>query len=463
MNYKSAFCKIFLLLCGIVCAFVILEISLQTAGFITQKVHDTKVKKSLRNKNDIVILCIGESTTYEQYPVQLQQILDKHRPGKFTVIDKGIPGTTLEIINTYLDSWLDEYKPDIVLAMTGINNTYRQYWIPDFDKVDIFLQKFSKLKIVKLVHFLKNTYFKNKELGKEYSATCYILSNYPPEVDEIYINLDSLKQMRFSNPDLAVKEYQAFLEKYPGHRRTTKELAFLYLHELKNHTKAAEIATEQIQSGNPDFCYYYVRCSHYMEVYFKTNDSDILKLALDDARTFLNSDDNKLDIKFMVLAKIKNFISLQEYDDLTNALAKNQKTPPDWRYSVQAINLLEKKDKLGAKKLFTLASAIRTATIAPDTVKRFNEILEKIVNFGAKPFFMQYPVRKVEELKAMLSSSKYLPLVTFISNEKVFKQHIYENGFFSVFGDQFAGDFGHSLDTGNTLIAQNAAEAILKL
>jgi hypothetical protein len=76
---------------------------------------------------EIVVLCIGESTTaygeINSWPRQLQRILNNIQDQKsFRVINKGIPGAQTAEISTRLSGWLSQYRPDLVLAMVGIND-----------------------------------------------------------------------------------------------------------------------------------------------------------------------------------------------------------------------------------------------------------------------------------------------------------------------------------------------------
>ena len=76
---------------------------------------------------------------------------------------------------------------------------------------------------------------------------------------------------------------------------------------------------------------------------------------------------------------------------------------------------------------------------------------------------MQYPTLSVEKLKQDLKDSPYYDKIIFISNEENFKQALKTHKSEEIFRDMFAGTFGHCTEFGNTLIAENVAETILKL
>ena len=74
-------------------------------------------------------MCLGESTTAvggeDAYPYQLQEILNENNMGiRFSVINKGVPGAHTSAIIEQLESNLNKYKPDMVIAMMGINDMY---------------------------------------------------------------------------------------------------------------------------------------------------------------------------------------------------------------------------------------------------------------------------------------------------------------------------------------------------
>ena len=86
--------KILLVILGILLSLIILEIGLQIAGFTATTIKKYK-NKVTKDSNTITILCLGESTTYGQWPPILQKILDeKSKNKKFNVIDEGLPGTS---------------------------------------------------------------------------------------------------------------------------------------------------------------------------------------------------------------------------------------------------------------------------------------------------------------------------------------------------------------------------------
>src|SRR5207249_3899840 len=81
------------------------------------------------------VLCIGESTTAlggeDSYPSQLERSLNARGKGvSFSVINRGLPAVTTDVIVGHLEENLARYGPDVVVAMMGINDP------PDADVTD---------------------------------------------------------------------------------------------------------------------------------------------------------------------------------------------------------------------------------------------------------------------------------------------------------------------------------------
>ena len=115
--------KIALIIFGIFLFFVLLEASLRLGGFILLSMQEHRNLQSIKQKGAYRILCVGESTTQRQYPQFLEEALNQRNIGvHFSVIDKGIAGTNTSTILSQVESYLNEYHPDMVVTMMGIND-----------------------------------------------------------------------------------------------------------------------------------------------------------------------------------------------------------------------------------------------------------------------------------------------------------------------------------------------------
>ena len=160
-NYIRKIFKFFILIiCGILIAFIILEFSLQLISLYKRHYYfyNQAKKLALSNKDDIKIMCIGESTTQNQYPVYLGQYLKQYMPEKsFVIIDSGYGGINLDGIANNLKANIDEIKPDIVVGMIGINDT-----------IDYSFKAYSKIKTIYLIQLIIEHFkFKDVKIDKE--------------------------------------------------------------------------------------------------------------------------------------------------------------------------------------------------------------------------------------------------------------------------------------------------------
>lgn len=139
---------------GLIVFWLILEAGLRLAGFIVMSVRDYRNALSVRQKGSYRILCLGESTTQNQWPPFLQEVLNGKSNGiRFSVIDKGMIKTTTSAIVSRLESYLDEFHPDMVVAMIGINDlaVHMPYDKPADSKVILFLRSLRTYQLARLL------------------------------------------------------------------------------------------------------------------------------------------------------------------------------------------------------------------------------------------------------------------------------------------------------------------------
>ncbi len=173
---KKLFNFFVLIIIGILIAFIILEVSLQLISLYKRHsyFYSQKNAVSLTNRDDIKIMCIGESTTQNQYPAYLGQYLKQYIPDKnFVVIDSGYAGINLDGIINNLKTNIDEIKPDIIVGMIGINDT-----------IDYSFKSHSKIKTIYLIQLIIE-HFKLKDINID-------KTNNVLDKREIITNLDDL-------------------------------------------------------------------------------------------------------------------------------------------------------------------------------------------------------------------------------------------------------------------------------
>jgi len=114
-----------LVIFGLLLGLILLELGMRAAGFVLSSLQERENRLSLAGKDKYVIVCLGESTTVlGDYPRHLEKELNRWAGRDvFAVVNLGIPGTNSGIIRRELAGNLDEYRPDMVIAMVGINDS----------------------------------------------------------------------------------------------------------------------------------------------------------------------------------------------------------------------------------------------------------------------------------------------------------------------------------------------------
>lgn len=127
MTVTSSRQKLALVSFGVLLTLCLLEAGLRVGGWLFLAVQEARNRASLGQGETYRILCIGESTTAfggdQSYPSWLERILNERARGvSFSVVNKGIPSVTSDVLVRELEANLDRYRPHLVVAMMGIND-----------------------------------------------------------------------------------------------------------------------------------------------------------------------------------------------------------------------------------------------------------------------------------------------------------------------------------------------------
>ncbi|MDD5021211.1 MAG: hypothetical protein PHR82_03620 [Endomicrobiaceae bacterium] len=434
--------KIILILCGFFIAFISIELVLQTTSFIIIQFHkfENHKKVKLTPKKDVItILCIGESTTFSQYPKLLERYFRTYLSKQYVkVIDCGVSGTNIKNILNTIDDDINKYKPDIVISMMGINDAYM--------RDTVIYQKKYNLKILELFRLIKrhisnmsnslyaeNVYFDIDNLTIE-----YIKSGTEPVILENMLKTDS------NNPKIL------------------RALVCVY-RTIPNFTKAEKYANQ------------------YMQKYLVVNNDTFVPFALTDIYIRQKKYDSAQDLIFKIITNknlteffiddylckiIESYIKFMPLDktvDLYNMLAENkvQTRILDGLYAYL------KKHNSDVKN-YQYYNKFKNLVLAPyfnavEIKEGYLLFAEKVIKKNIIYICMGYPTIPIEKFKIFFKNSKYKDKIIFVSNEYNFKEKLKKLAFFDLFVDNFGGTFGHCTKLGNKLIAENVGNVILKL
>ena len=426
-----------LIIGGLILSLVFLELGLRIAGWSISSYQQYKNNKVLNNKSQYTIMCLGESTTARQYPIQLQQILDKKYPNKFSVIDCAVPATNLEIILNNLDSNIAKYKPDIAICMMG------GLHITEFNNKTANAQSFFfKLKIIKVIISLKK-YLKDKN---DFNLFAYD-HNEKQTVNKLILDL------KFKQAEQILKE---ILKNNPNDEEAFIELTILYGIFLHYDELAYNMAVEGLNKKsdlNKDWYY-----SVIFRICQKNNDTKKLKYYTDKA---INEDINifSSEQKYFLYSYVKDYISKEQKEKILQVMIKNE----DMDFGLMAIEYINKKEYKKAEDCFNKAEELRLKFPNTEIYNLYKLIVKKLIDNNIKVICMPYPVRSIKPLQEQLKTEPYYNKITFISNENLFKNALKEKPYDDLFTDHFGGDFGHCTELGNTMIAENLVNTLEKL
>ncbi|MBN1353324.1 MAG: tetratricopeptide repeat protein [Candidatus Omnitrophica bacterium] len=416
MSKISSKQKLFLILFGVCVGVFFLEITLRLGGGLFLVLQEHRNAKSIKQKGDYRIMCLGESTTaYGQensYPSQLERILNKRNTGiRFSVINKGTPSIDTNGILEKLDDNLARYRPNMVVAMMGINDggsTLPVAFVGDIKPyassltlaAKRFVKSFRVYKLVKLTYL----HILNKliEAGILRPGEKELIAH-----NSVRVNADDSSKWASEEQ----KKKWVYLVDFGRRLRDRGKF------DKRLYMRAAEFFNAAI-AVNPEIALGYFElggCLYHLRLYDKAE--AVLKKAL-------------------------------------------QLSPKDnWIYGALALCYQARGMEDMAIEYFRKANKLRAEYYNPVTLYNYRALENVLSKKGITLVCAQYPLRNLEALEKMLEKRGN---VIFVDNETTYKKAVKEEGYDEYFTDSFAGDFGHCTDKGNRLLAENIADAILK-
>ena len=141
----------------------LLELGLRVEGAVRSRPTDRPPADTT------VVMCIGDSDTRgsadpDNYPFQLQRVLDRRAPRRYRVVNLGVPGMTTGQLRARLARWLAYYRPSATILWGGLNDGWRQDGTPWRRRVIARLGSRSRaVQFVRLVAFTGGLRFQRLE------------------------------------------------------------------------------------------------------------------------------------------------------------------------------------------------------------------------------------------------------------------------------------------------------------
>ena len=522
MNKKTSLPKqIVLMLFGLFLTIVILEIVLRISGFTILSLQEYSNLQSIRQKGSFRIMCLGESTTQNQYPLYLEEILNQHSLGiKFSVIDKGITSIKTTAILSHLEENLDKYQPDIVITMMGCNDGKGVMYYKDMPEANTWLfQHCRAYRFIRLIYVHILNKLKKESL---YGLDDPSLSRKTKSDSKGYKKDAGREDIYQNNKELIEKE-QALKKTIELNRNN--QYAYIELVKFyENQGKSEE--TEQLLKKaielNPKNGFAYVILGWLYENQEKFSESEqLFKKAIElnpkNGSAYkelgkLYRDQRKSSESEQAFRKVIEFNPNNDsvYKELGKFYIDQGKLSESEQAFKKAVELNPKNDfayvGLGkfyidqgrfteAKQLFKKAvelnpgndslygglatiyceignnelseiyakkaDSLRDEYPDPKAISNYRTLKQILDKRKIKLVCVQYPMRNIAPLKKIFKEEVEGSII-FVDNERIFKNAVRKESYKEYFRDMFGGDFGHCTDKGNKLLAENIANVILK-
>ena len=465
------FQKISLIILGIFLAAILLEAVLRLGGFIILSMQEHRNALSIKNKVSCRILCVGESTTQNQYPPFLEKILNQHNTGvRFSVIDKGLAGANTSAILSNIEKYIATYKPDMVVAMMGINDfgAHMPLDRETSSKALLFLRTLRTYKLSRLLWLHITTRIKESAKLNSRDAGYYkrmgvlyheqgklslaeetfkkgIALN--PNDEGCYAGLGAVYHEQGNLP-LAEEAFKKAIALDPDDSDSYGELGWAY-RDGEKFSLAEDIFNKAIAVNPSDG-------SRYLRLGWLYHEQGKLSLAEEAFKkaAALDADDPDCYVGLGWAYHEQGKLSLAE-DAFKKGIALDPKT--DKIYGLLALVYEEEGQEGLAKEYYRKANELRISSVTIRNYRRLKEILDKR---NVKLVCVQYPMLSLVPLKYIFAEDA--SGIIFVGNERTFKEGVRKEGCRAYFRDMFAGEFGHGTDKGNYLLAENISEAILK-
>ncbi|HAF95462.1 MAG: hypothetical protein A2X34_09955 [Elusimicrobia bacterium GWC2_51_8] len=485
MKLKTTFFqKAFLILLGIFLSLFLIEAGLRLGGFTLLAVQEHRNRDAIKKGGAYHILCLGESTTQGQWPPFLEAAINRSGAGiQFTVIDEGMAGTNTGLILSRVESYLNKYHPDMVVAMMGVNDHGAPHLpaeTPSASKPELFVKSFKTYKLARLLFHMafktnrwalppKNTHAQPppqparheivpdaenpgvKKLKKELELN--------PENGKAYFELGRLywEQGKFQQAEMHTKKA---LQINPGNDETYLQLGWLYQEQGK--FRQAEIYIKKALKLNPannKEAYHELGWLYLKQRKFKQAEIYIKKALLVYHGIDHVSGAEGVYLQFGELYREQGKILTA---DIYTKRALKQINPGNSRARYRTEGLYRKRGQFhqAEESYYRKANLLYISGYNPLTANHYHALKTILDKRKIRLVCVQYPMHNVGPLKNIFAEQA--DDIVFVDNEKIFREAVKKEGYGAYFLDRIDADFGHCKRKGNKLLGENIARVILR-
>ncbi|MFH0984775.1 MAG: hypothetical protein V1882_04500 [Candidatus Omnitrophota bacterium] len=447
--------RVALVLFGVLLALAMLEMGLQASGFFIRAVQQYKNWATLKTGGSYRILCVGESTTQAQYPRFLEKILNaRQTQTRFSVTDEGLIATNTDVIFEKMESNIRKYKPDMVVAMIGINDAGAKHMPAGFATCNrSFAQSFKTHRLMQLLcaHIqAKFEEIKRMVMGKPRSEAPVAASRD----DVYYLKLGMRLQAQG-------KEHEArstFCQAVTLNPLNT-DAFFRWMFQCKPKEQEA-----MLQAMVEKFKKIFTACPE---------ENPYAGYLLGQLNTVHKNVEAESLLKVLRSHCHAGWISYYS-GEIAAAQGRYEEAIANYKESIELSHQSDYRPYFGLAYVYRALGKSKLSddylaqghALAPQgyesmTVENYRKIKKLLDEHGIRLVCVQYPMRDIEPLRRIFSAD-HGQNVSFVDNEKLFKDALKKYRFEEIFRDRFAADFGHCTDLGNTILAGNIAKVILR-
>ncbi|MDD5630180.1 MAG: tetratricopeptide repeat protein, partial [Elusimicrobia bacterium] len=447
------------------------EVALRLGGAASAWLQQRRDFQAAQGRGVYRILCLGESTTWRQYPMQLEASLNKDGAGRsFAVTDAGMAGANSSDVLDRARTELARTPPDMVVAMMGINDFGTVRYYEDIPEAGGFW--FRHLRSYRLARLLwmqaadklagrkvapqgpaePGIFFRFKDRPLQDARPIGLLTLPPgPDSDRIQRAREAVAMHDYARAESLLKEVIA---SDPSNDVALNELGVLYRRQhklpqaIQAFARSVRLAGKHI-AGSGD------AASGLGRVYVQEGRLQDAETAFRKALQIKPRDD-------------KARFELAEFYRGQGRLAEAQRyykealeldPGNDWACAALALLYAKLGDPAQARRYERKTAELRSRA-NPMTARNYRRLKELLDTKGVRLVCVQYPMMSVEPLRRIFGDSAEPPLL--VDNEAVFREAVRRESYAAYFRDLFGGDFGHCTPKGNQLLADNIAQAILR-
>jgi len=422
---------------------IVLEIGLRIVGPLSVGVQEQHNRMSLRDGAAIRILCVGESITAfggkTSYPRLLQRLLNEGAgTRRYAVVNAARAGANTSSILRRIPAQIDRYRPDIVVAMMGINDTpLEDSRIGPADPGGLLGRSYA----LRRLELALRTWLSHPPGGTDDANAKTVRSPLPSSIE-------GLERRLAESPDGIVAGVL-----FHAYRRESADTAadrmveLVEVHRRHQSANASAIALEVSR------------------VLFANKHSEQAIEILEHGRDAGSPvDDGWRELSRQYRLRVAALTKRGEVDaarQLAQRALEHAPRADSRRRSAFHAQLALAHQLAGspdeAAHHRARSRSLQHANADTGTGENYRRLSETLGENGIILVAAQYPGRDVASLERMLVG---VPGLILVDNESPFREAMGNGSYYDYFIDNFAGDIGHLNEQGRRIVARNTAKAI---